>query len=132
MLFTDKDAGCFAKDPAVVRFHDQYLMYYSVRHQDGSFGIGTAVSDDLEQWTPGGEIPRTQDCEQNGIAAPAAIVLNGQVHLFYQTYGNGPRDAICHAVSENGMDFCKNPENPVFRPSDDWCCGRAIDADVCL
>ena len=27
MLFTNKEAGCFAKDPAVVRFHDQYLLY---------------------------------------------------------------------------------------------------------
>ncbi len=132
MLFTNKEAGCFAKDPAVVRFHDQYLMYYSLRHNDGSFGIGIAVSDDLEQWTASGEIPRTQECESNGIAAPGAIVLNGQVHIFYQTYGNGRRDAICHAISENGVDFIKNPENPVFHPSDDWCCGRAIDADVCI
>ena len=59
MLFTNQEAGCFAKDPAVVRFHGQYLMYYSLRHKDGSFGIGIAVSDDLEQWTASGEIPRT-------------------------------------------------------------------------
>ena len=132
MLFTNKEAGCFAKDPAVVRFHGKYLMYYSLRHKDERFGIGIAVSDDLEQWTASGEIPRTQSCEAHGIAAPGAIVLKGQVHLFYQTYGNGRRDAICHAVSENGVEFAKNPENPVFRPSDDWCCGRAIDADVCI
>ena len=132
MLFTNKEAGCFAKDPAVVRFQGQYLMYYSLRHADGRFGIGIAVSHDLDDWTPYGEIPRTQSCEANGIAAPGAIVLNGRVHLFYQTYGNGRRDAICHAVSENGIDFRKNAENPVFHPSDDWCCGRAIDADVCV
>ena len=132
MLFTNEEVGCFAKDPAVVRFRGQYILYYSLRHADGRFGVGIAVSDDLDHWTPWGEIPRTQDCEANGIAAPGAIVLNGQVHLFYQTYGNGRRDAICHAVSENGLDFRKNAENPVFRPSEDWCCGRAIDADVCV
>jgi hypothetical protein len=56
--------------------------------------------------------------------------LGGKIHLFYQTYGNGPRDAICHATSEDGTHFLRNPENPIFRPTGDWNCGRAIDADV--
>lgn len=86
----------------------------------------------MENWTPAGEVTRTQSCEGKGIAAPAAIVLDGQVHLFYQSYGNARRDAICHAVSFDGLHFEKNPENPVFRPTQDWCCGRAIDADVCV
>ncbi|MBR4961510.1 MAG: beta-galactosidase, partial [Clostridia bacterium] len=41
-------------------------------------------------------------------------------------------DAICHAVSPDGLYFEKDPTNPVFRPTDDWCSGRAIDADVCI
>jgi hypothetical protein len=57
-------------------------------------------------------------------------VLDGQVHLFYQTYGNGPRDAICHAVSGDGLHFRRNPTNPIFSPTGAWNCGRAIDADV--
>ena len=52
------------------------------------------------------------------------------MHLFYQTYGNWTKDAICHATSKNGMDFDRNPTNPIFAPTNDWCCGRAIDADV--
>ena len=52
------------------------------------------------------------------------------MHLFYQTYGNGARDAICHAVSEDGLRFVRNPTNPVFAPTGDWNNGRAIDADV--
>ena len=132
MLFTNKEMGCFAKDPAVVRFGGCGYLYYSQRYKDGRFGIGIAVSEDLDHWTPAGEVEITQPCEQNGIAAPGAIVLDGKVHLFYQTYGNGKNDAICHAFSTDGIHFEKNPENPVFAPEASWCVGRAIDADVCV
>ena len=95
-------------------------------------GVGIAVSDDMERWTDVAELPMDQPYEANGTGAPGAIVLDGRVHLFYQTYGNWRTDAICHAVSDDGVHFEKNPDNPVLHPTDDWCCGRAIDADVCL
>lgn len=132
MLFTNTEKGNFAKDPAVVRLGDMYCLYYSLCHEDGRFGVGIAVSRDMEKWDLAGEIPQDMPCEAKGIAAPGAIVMDGRVHIFYQTYGNGRKDAICHAVSEDGLHFVKNPENPVFSPSADWCCGRAIDADVCV
>jgi beta-xylosidase len=132
MLFTNAERGRFAKDPAVVRFQGRYYLYYSLRHEGDRFGVGIAVSDDMENWHCCGEIPQDMPCEESGIAAPGAIVLNGQVHIFYQTYGNWRKDAICHAVSDDGLTFRKNPENPVFHPTDDWCAGRAIDADVCV
>jgi len=130
MLFTNNTYGRdFAKDPAVVRFNGKYFLYHS--SMNGKvLNIGIAESDDMENWSIIGEFPRTQPCEENGVGAPAAIVLNGKVHLFYQTYGNGKKDALCHAVSEDGVTFEKDPTNPVFSPSADWCCGRAIDADV--
>jgi predicted GH43/DUF377 family glycosyl hydrolase len=57
-------------------------------------------------------------------------VRDGKVHLFYQTYGNGPKDAICHAWSQDGLHFTRNPGNPVFAPTGAWTVGRAIDAEV--
>ena len=132
MLFTNAALGRFAKDPAVVRFRGKYFLYYSLRHEDDRFGVGIAVSDNLEDWQCAGEVPQDDACEAKGIAAPGAIVLNDQVHIFYQTYGNWRQDALCHAMSADGFTFRKNPENPVFRPTEDWCCGRAIDADVCV
>ena len=136
MRYADPSHGRpFSKDPAVVRFQDRYLLYYSLppykdgRTNDG-WSIGIAESDDLEQWTKLGELLPEQACERNGLCAPGAIVLDDQIHLFYQTYGNGPRDAICHAVSGDGLRFQRDPTNPIFRPSGDWNCGRAIDADV--
>ena len=130
MRFTDTSEGKnIAKDPAVVNFKGRYLMYYSVPGING-WGLGIAQSKDLDNWTKIAEVPSEQPCEEKGICAPGAIVLDGTVHLFYQTYGNREKDAICHAVSENGVDFVKNPTNPIFSPTGDWNCGRAIDADV--
>jgi hypothetical protein len=57
-------------------------------------------------------------------------VIGKKVHLFYQTYGNGRRDAICHAWSDDGITFIRNKTNPIFRPDGNWNCGRAIDAEV--
>lgn len=137
MLFTDVSGTKkkFAKDPAVVHWQGRYYLYYSVFLPDGEgkevLGIGIAASDDMEHWKKLGNFPLTQPCEKNGVGAPGAIVLGGKIHLFYQTYGNGEKDAICHAWSEDGRTFEKDDTNPVFSPSDTWCCGRAIDADVC-
>lgn len=138
MYFADTSRGrAFSKDPAVVKFNGQYWMYYSIsaygdgREKDG-LAIGIATSQDLEQWERVGEITPEQDCEANGLCAPGAIVLNGRIHLFYQTYGNFPKDAICHAVSDDGITFIRNETNPIFAPTGAWNNGRAIDADVVI
>lgn len=129
----------FAKDPSVIRFQDRYWMYYSLPpfarelappEAPRGWSIGVATSRDLAHWAKAGEILPEQECERNGICAPGARVLDGRVHLFYQTYGNGPRDAICHAVSPDGLKFSRDASNPVFRPSGAWNSGRAIDAEA--
>ncbi|BFT74602.1 MULTISPECIES: family 43 glycosylhydrolase [Paenibacillus] len=138
MYYADHSRGKpYAKDPAVVKFKGKYWMYYSIpSYEDGrqpdGWGIGIAVSDDLEQWERVGEMTAQHPYEINGICAPGAIVLNGSIHLFYQTYGNFPKDAICHAVSEDGLHFERNKSNPVFSPTGEWNNGRAIDADVII
>ena len=134
----------FAKDPAVVRFGGRYFLYHSAYVPgEKPLRIAVAVSDDMENWERAGYLPLDTECEKNGNGAPAALVLGDRVHLFYQTYGNRERDAICHAVSEDGIRFVKDAGNPVFRPTGStdpslppgrrgWCAGRAIDADVVL
>jgi hypothetical protein len=122
----------FAKDPSVIRFKDQYLLYYSIGGVGAQgWSIGIARSDDLIHWHKIGELlPKSGTVEEKGIAAPGARVIDGKVHLFYQTYGNGPRDAICHAVSTDGLHFDTDPTNPIFHPTGKWNAGRAIDAEV--
>lgn len=131
MLFTEKRKGFrtnFAKDPCVVRYNGKYFLYYSVEKE--TLGIGIATSTDMETWKTVGEMLPSTDVEKNGLGAPGAIVLEGKIHLFYQTYGNWAKDVICHAVSVDGVHFERDSSNPVFAPTKDWCCGRAIDADV--
>lgn len=135
MHWADNSSGRpFSKDPSVIRFKDRYLMYYSLPGAVGGgmagWSVGIAESTDLVDWKRVGEVKPAQACDAKGLAAPCAIVLQGKVHLFYQTYGNGPKDAICHAWSEDGLDFTRNPDNPVFAPHGDWTVGRAIDAEV--
>lgn len=136
MLFADSSRGrILAKDPAVVNFKGKYFMYYSMgpygdkRTGDG-WAIGIAESNDLLNWNKIGEVLPQEEYEKKGLCAPGAKVLNGKIHLFYQTYGNGKKDSICHAVSDDGVIFKRNATNPVFSPSGSWNCGRAIDADV--
>ncbi len=128
----------FAKDPHVIRFGGRFLMYYSVPgYTDKAgkvhgWGIGIAESQDLFKWERIGEVNTDPAAtyESKGMAAPCALVIGKTVHLFYQTYGNGRKDAICHAYAPDGIHFTRNKTNPVFRPNGTWNCGRAIDAEV--
>jgi sucrose-6-phosphate hydrolase SacC (GH32 family) len=126
----------FSKDPHVISFGGRYLMYYSIQpYSDKSnpvqgWGIGIAESRDLVNWKNCGEISPAADYEGKGLCAPCARVIAGKVHLFYQTYGNGKNDAICHAWSDDGIKFTRNTSNPIFHPEGVWTCGRAIDAEV--
>lgn len=129
----------FAKDPSVIRFGGRYLMYYSITayakeiappRAPKGWAIGIAESNDLCNWKKVGEILPEQECEKNGIVNGRIILLNGKLHLFYNTYGNGAKDALCHAVSDDGLTFKRNPTNPVWHPTGAWNNGRAIDVDV--
>jgi hypothetical protein len=133
LAFADASRGRpFSKDPSCVKFKGEYLLYYSLGPGNGVAGwsAGVARSRNLADWEKAGEILPEGECEKKGIAAPNALVHGGKVHLFYQTYGNGKDDAICHAVSDDGVRFRRNPSNPVFKPSGAWTCGRAIDAEA--
>lgn len=133
MYYSDSGviARPIAKDPKVVYFKGQYLMYYSVPGANNqNWSIGIAASNDLTNWKKIGVIQPDAAYEKNGLCAPGAIVKDGKVNLFYQTYGNGKNDAICHATSEDGVHFTRDATNPIFHPTGNWTCGRAIDAEV--
>ena len=142
MHFADASRGReLSKDPSVVFFKGRYLLYYSLPPVSNgatpppgvsadAWTIGIADSTDLVHWNKVGELLPAGEYERKGLCAPGARVMGGQVHLFYQTYGNNAQDAICHATSENGVDFARDASNPIFRPSGSWTAGRAIDAEV--
>ena len=141
MLFGDTTrlGRPLSKDPHVILFQGRYLMYYSVPgYTDKAsgtvygWGIGIAESKDLIHWNRVGEVNRDPAAtyESKGYCAPCARVIGKKVHLFYQTYGNGKNDAICHAWATDGIQFTRNSTNPIFHPDGAWNCGRAIDAEV--
>jgi predicted GH43/DUF377 family glycosyl hydrolase len=137
MMYADstRRAKPFSKNPYVIRFKNRYLMYSSVLPVIGSEAreIEITESYDLKHWRNVGFLNIQEPYERNGISAPCALVIKDKVHLFYQTYGNGKNDAICHAVSDDGItSFKRNPTNPIFKPDGSWNCGRAIDAEVFL
>lgn len=129
---TTRTGSPFSKDPHVISYRGKYLMYYSVAPDaDTGWGVGIAESKDLRKWQPVGIISAEADYEAKGFCAPCALVREDTVHLFYQTYGNGKKDAICHAWSVDGIHFIRNETNPIFAPEvSEWNCGRAIDAEV--
>jgi len=138
MMFSDSSRiGLpYAKDPHVIKFKGRYFLYYSIPGKKTTdswigWGIGVAESKNLIDWKKIAEItPTTDSFEQKGICAPCVLVIKGKVHLFYQTYGNGAADAICHAYSTDGLNFKRNATNPIFKATGSWNCGRAIDAEV--
>jgi beta-1,2-mannobiose phosphorylase / 1,2-beta-oligomannan phosphorylase len=142
MMFGDSShlGRPFAKDPHVVWFNGKYLLYFSVpgytdtNNRAHGWNIGIAESTDLKTWRKTGELNADSGAvyEIKGVAAPCALVIGNKVHLFYQTYGNGKKDAVCHAWSADGYHFTRNKTNPVFCPDGKWNCGRAIDAEVIL
>lgn len=138
MMFADttRVGRSFSKDPHVVNFDGAYLMYYSVPPKEGvvnsGWNIGISRSKNLIDWEVVGDIKPAAEYEAKGLCAPGALVRNDTIHLFYQTYGNGRTDAICHAYSIDGINFKRNETNPIFSPTGDWNCGRAIDAEVIL
>jgi predicted GH43/DUF377 family glycosyl hydrolase len=128
----------FSKDPYVISYNGRFLMYYSVpgfTDKTGiihGWGIGIVESTDLNNWKRLGEVNKDPEAiyESKGMCAPCALVVGNKVNLFYQTYGNGKIDAICHAWSADGIHFTRNKTNPIFHPDGNWNCGHAIDAEV--
>lgn len=138
-LFTDTSRGRpYAKDASVVFWRGSYWLFYSIppwddgRDGDG-WRIGMARGDriaDFGSWRKVGELHPEHPSEARGLCAPGAIVLGDDLFVFYQTYGNGPRDAICVARTTDGECFERHPQNPIVRARGSWNSGRAIDAEA--
>ena len=95
MLYGDttRNGKPFAKDPSVIHYKGRYLMYYSMPpsidpYLPKGWSIGIAESSDLVNWQKIGNILPEQECEKKGIVNGRIIFLDGQLHLFYNSYGN--------------------------------------------
>lgn len=122
--------GRHTKDPSVVEFKGRYIMYHSLQRADGTWSCAAAESSNLLNWKDRGTLDLKVPSGKVGAAAPDALVHNGEVHLFFQSYGGSGTDKILYAHSADGVAFEQDPVEPIAYPTDgDWNNGRAIDAE---
>lgn len=130
MMYCDPDYK-ITRDPAVVKFMDEYYLYYTTTDAERHM-IGIATSKDLINWTKAGEIHPTEEYEGKGICAPfASIDRDGNLFILYQTNYFSLNESIAFAFSRDGINFIKPGDiNPVYTVKNGWSLPRAIDADL--
>lgn len=106
--------------PFVLDVNNILHMWYGasgIYNNSIKWRIGYATSAEGETWDkhPLPVIDADQSWERVagdfGVGNPSVIYENGQYHMFY----HADRD-IGHAVSYDGVDWTKDPENPVLSP----------------
>ncbi|MCC6123479.1 MAG: hypothetical protein IT426_00805 [Pirellulales bacterium] len=110
--------------PCVLKDGEKYWMWYCnpARHP---WHIGAAQSDDGTHWKmhdkPCIQIDQAWECKD--IVYSSVVKVDG---VFVMLYGGYWKDqfytALGMAVSKDGLNWTKNPHNPVFKPepSHDW------------
>lgn len=105
--------------PYTIFVNNQYKMWYAARGSyNGSIShwrIGYATSTDGINWTkyPTPVMDITQSWEGIDIANPSVLFENGTYHMWY--HGDG---GIGHATSPDGINWTKDPANPILVPTD--------------
>lgn len=60
------------------------------------------------------------DWESNYVLNPAAIDLDGKVHILYRAVGHDNTSVIGHATSKNGVDIDHRNPKPIYTPRADF------------
>jgi len=126
-LFTGSDWN----DPSVIKVGNQYVMYAS---SDNNFDLNIAiyrmVSNDGLNWTlsPATPVfaadPNALAWDHRATETPAVVYFNGMYHMFYTGYPVAYTDAysyrIGHATSADGINWTRDPNNPIVSPADPY------------
>lgn len=118
-------------DPSVIKVGNQYVMYAS---SDNNFDLNIAiyrmVSNDGLNWTlnPTNPVfqadPNTAAWDHRATETPAVVYFNGVYHMFYTGYPVDYTDAysykIGHATSADGINWTRDPNNPIVSPTDPY------------
>jgi predicted GH43/DUF377 family glycosyl hydrolase len=98
----------------VLRHEGIYKMWY-----EGDVSFGYATSDDGITWikSPSNPVmePGTPDSWDGGNLDNASVVIVGEMyHMFYSAVDATNDNRIGHATSPDGINWTKNPSNPVI------------------
>lgn len=135
--------------PAVARRADGYHMWYTGQNwsstpsregrQDGHSSIGYATSSDGLHWTRRLSQPVLSPqlpWEDVSVMCPDVLwdEKNKQWRMWYSAGAQYEPNAIGHATSKDGMNWVKDPANPIFRPDPryDWEKQRVAGIQVIL
>lgn len=114
---------------AIPFYHDGTYHIFSLTPPDGTTvyparlrtSYSHSISTDLVNWTDvetalwPGEGDEPDAC---GVWTGCAMYGEGRYHIFYTGYNYKIEDqqTICHATSDDGLHWTKDPSNPVIRP----------------
>lgn len=125
----DQLANAQWNDPSVLKERATYVMYLTANQ--GEIGKNVvpfyATSNDGINWdintTPllssGSNV---DDFDYAKIETPSVVIFANKYHMYYtgvKTDLSG-RLSIGHAVSNDGINWTKDPNNPIVEPTDDW------------
>ena len=109
--------NCVLPDPA----GDGWLMWYTGQVWEGGHGkswIGIARSDDgirFERFRENPVLVPEADFEKESVMNPFVMFENGKYKMWYAAGETYEPNVICYAESDDGINWIKYSENPIFR-----------------
>jgi len=105
-------------DPWVVYNDGQYEMWYTCQSRpEITYGIGYAASEDGIHWVkhPDPVLLAADSGPDSGTVRDACVIrVESGYEMWYRGI-EGRNWTICHATSSNGVDWSRNPQNPVLQ-----------------
>lgn len=107
----------------VMKKNNKWLMWYTGQNGKNS-SIGLAVSEDGSSYTRYSYNPiliAEEKYEKNSVMNPC-VIWDDDENLFKMWYSAGDQfepDVICYATSQDGIDWVKHKENPIFTKGED-------------
>jgi len=123
------------KDPTESDPLKRYKMWYGgadLLAPDVVDSMGYAYSEDGISWTrlPAAQSPFGKDGlvlepgivngDAGVVSDPTVLKVGSIYHVWYNSFGSGDSLYISHATSPDGINWNRDPENPVLSPTEIW------------
>jgi len=115
------------QDPAVLYEDGVYKMWFTGCDDDGLSRIYYATSPDGVNWTVTEdavlEVGAGESWDKSGLKAPTVVKVDGVYHMYFA--GHYQPDTIYllgHATSADGVNWNKDPVNPILSPGQEGEC----------